>query len=123
MDGRCQEKTVVFAKELFGADNIDTITEPGIDGLLAEGDYGAASAELRESLKEWVKAKAAISANGHGSKAIVITGHMECAGNPVSYDEHVANLKNAAEVVKSWELFDDIRIAAFGDDWELKEVI
>ncbi len=120
MDGRCQEKTVAFAKDLFGGEYVDTITEPGINGLLADGaHYGAASEELRMSLKDWVRAKAAISANGHGSKSILITGHLQCAGNPVSRDEHVAHLKEAADLVRSWGLFDDIRTAQFGDDWEL----
>lgn len=122
MDGRCQEKTVAFAKELFGTDFIDTITEPGMDKVLAGGPHAAADDGFLPALRDWVKVKAGISANGHGSKAILITGHMQCAGNPVSYEEHLAHLRAAGELVQSWNLFGDVRLAAFGDDWELKEV-
>jgi hypothetical protein len=111
MDGRCQEKTIAYAKDIFGADFVDSITEPGMDKLLAKGERA-----------DWIKSKAEISAKGHGSMHALITGHCSCAGNPVSYEEHLADLSAAKDAVMEWGLFGDIRTAVFGEDWQLTAI-
>ena len=93
MDGRCQEAVADFGSKKFGAQYPDTITEPGIVGKLANNP----SKELLDLLKE----KLVISLEKHHSKGIIIDGHAECAGNPVSDDVHRDNIRVAVSVVAS----------------------
>ncbi len=123
MDGRCQAKTVIFAKKLFKAQHVDTITEPGMDKVLAGGAHAVADKEFLPHLRKWIKRKALISAKGHGSKHVLITGHMSCAGNPVSYEEHIAHLTAAKKSVGKWKLFEKIHVAVFDEKWMLKALM
>jgi hypothetical protein len=123
MDGRCQEKATAFAKQLFGVDYVDTITEPGIDKLLAGGSHRVVrSPFLRWRLRKYLKAKATISAQGHGSKWCLIMGHCGCAGNPVSLEAHVKHLKRAQQRVEGWQLFSGVRAAVFDEGWKITEI-
>ncbi|HUQ30254.1 MAG TPA: carbonic anhydrase [Candidatus Paceibacterota bacterium] len=122
MDGRCQEKTIAYAKKLFGVDHIDTITEPGMDKILAGGTHAAATEEFLPQLREWIQKKTSISAKGHGSTQVLVTGHCSCAGNPVDFDQHTKDIKAAIETVHGWNLFIEIKGAAFDEQWEIKEM-
>lgn len=93
MDGRCQRVIADFGSKKFGALYPDTITEPGITGKLANNP----SKELLETLKE----KLTISLEKHHSRGIVVDGHAECTGNPVSDDVHRDNVRAAVSVVSS----------------------
>jgi hypothetical protein len=121
MDGRCQEKAVAFVKQHTGADYVDMITEPGIDGLLAGSHSVVPEGEIPARV-EWVKLKASISADGHGSKDVTIFGHCACAGNQADLETHIEHLKEAKKVVEEWGLFSTIRLAVFNDAFELDEV-
>ena len=78
MDGRIQIPLSNWIKKNYSVDYVDTITEPGVDKKIAAG------LEL-----ESIKAKVGISVNAHKSKLIVVSGHYDCAANPVSDDEHI----------------------------------
>ena len=93
MDGRIQIPLANWIKEKYSVDYVDTITEPGVDKKVAEGG------DL-----ESIKTKAGISINAHGSGLIVVSGHFDCAGNPVSDEEHIAHIKKGVETVTSWNL-------------------
>ena len=93
MDGRIQIPLTNWIKENYSVDYVDTITEPGVDKKIAE------DADL-----ESIKAKAAISINAHKSELIVISGHFDCAGNPVSDEQHISHIKKGMEVISSWNL-------------------
>jgi len=95
MDGRTQLPVNRWTTKKFGVDYVDTITEPGPNGLLAKGD-----AALTASIKNRVL----ISVKKHGSKTIVIVGHHDCAGNPGPKEMQVEHVKKAIEVVRSWSL-------------------
>ena len=41
-------------------------------------------------------------------KRAFVVGHTGCAGNPVSDDEHVADIMRAVETVRSWGLFESV---------------
>ena len=92
MDGRVQIPMNDWIKAKYGVDFVDTITAPGIDKVISDGDV--------ESIKKSVM----ISVSNHKSSHIVISGHFGCAGNPVSNDEHFAHIKKSVELVKSWNL-------------------
>lgn len=93
MDGRIQIPLSKWIKEKFSVDYVDTITEPGVDKMVAE-DFNLES----------IKSKIAISINAHKSQLIVVSGHHDCAANPVSDEDHFSLIKKDVEVISSWNL-------------------
>ncbi len=93
IDGRIQFPLAKWIKENYSVDYVDAITEPGVDKKIV------ANSDL-----ESIKTKVGISINAHQSELIVISGHHDCAGNPVSDEEHIAQIKNAVDVISSWGL-------------------
>lgn len=93
MDGRIQIPLNKWIKENYSADYIDTITEPGIDKNITN-----------DSIIESIKTKVGISINAHKSDLVVVSGHYDCAANPVSDEEHISQIKNAVEIISSWNL-------------------
>jgi len=93
MDGRIQLPLAKWIKENYSVDYVDVITEPGIDKKIAEN-----------SKLESIKTKIGISINAHKSGLIVVSGHYDCAGNPVSDDEHISQIKKGVDVISSWNL-------------------
>ncbi len=75
MDGRVQEPILAWLKREFNVDYVDVITEPGPNKILAN----LAPPELLES----VHTRVGISVQKHGSSVIAVSGHHDCAGNPV----------------------------------------
>ena len=92
IDGRVQLPMINWIKDKYLVDYVDTITAPGIDKVISDGDI--------ESIKKSVM----ISVSNHKSSHIVISGHFGCAGNPVSNDEHFTDIEKSVELVKSWNL-------------------
>lgn len=101
MDGRVQAPVTEWVRANFPVQYVDTITEAGPDGILAKGD----PRELIES----IRARALISVNAHHSGVIVVAGHAGCAGNPVSREQHIADVRQAMRVVAGWGL--PVRVA------------
>ena len=91
MDGRIQLPLAKWIKENYSVDFVDAITEPGVDKTVA------ANSDL-----ESIKFKIGISINVHKSELIVISGHSDCAGNPVSAEEHISQIKKGIEVISLW---------------------
>ncbi len=89
MDGRVQQSCNAWMRACFGAEHVDTITAPGPVKRLATSD----AAELLDYVR--------ISVEKHGSKAIAIAAHPECAGNPVDKDVQLEELKRAVTLLKS----------------------
>ncbi len=93
MDGRVQKVIADFGKEKFNAEYPDTITEAGLVGKLAVEEDGSL---LFESIKQ----KILISLEKHHSRGIVVHGHEECAGNPVSEEQHLEDINKTCEQIK-----------------------
>jgi len=93
MDGRIQIPLAKWIKANYSVDYVDAITEPGVDKKVADN-----------SDLESIKTKVGISINAHKSELVVVSGHYDCAGNPVSDEEHIAQIKNSVEVISSWNL-------------------
>lgn len=91
MDGRIQLPLANWIKENYSVDFVDAITEPGVDKTVATN-----------SDLESIKFKIGISINIHKSELIVISGHSDCAGNPVSDEEHISQIKKGVEVISLW---------------------
>ena len=109
MDGRIQLPIIQWLKEKHGASYVDTITEPGVDKLFSNTD------KVQE-----IKSKATISVNAHGSRLIIVSGHHDCAGNPVSKDEHQKQIKNAVSVIQSWGMPVKVIGAWVNENWQLE---
>ena len=111
MDGRIQIPLINWIKENFSVDYVDTITEPGIDKQVAD------NTDL-----ELIKTKVGISINKHESELIVVSGHYDCAWNPVSNEEHITQIKKGIEVISSWNLGVKVVGVWVDDTWKINTV-
>ena len=95
IDGRTQIPIINWLKENFDVDYVDLITEPGMDKVLAQDQLA-----IIERLKENV----IISITAHKSNVVAVSGHYDCAANPVSDREHFKDIIASTQIVKSWGL-------------------
>ncbi|HSW46444.1 MAG TPA: carbonic anhydrase [Phycisphaerae bacterium] len=113
MDGRVQEPVSAWMRRQFNADYVDTITEPGPDGGLASNDPSMVVA-IRRRVKASVKA--------HGSRVVAIVAHHDCAGSPVSREQHLEQLRQSADLVRSWQL--PVRVVTLwvNENWQVEPI-
>lgn len=97
----------------FHVDYVDAITEPGADKLVS-----TATPDELESIRN----KVMISIRAHKSKLVAVIGHHDCAGNPVSNEEHLEMIRNAVEVVSSWELSVTVIGLWVNEHWQVSQV-
>ncbi len=83
-----------YLRNRFGVQHVDAITEPGPNRILAD--------QAPEALVQSIRARVDISVQKHGSKAIAVVGHEDCAGNPAAKDEQLAHLQAAAGHLQAW---------------------
>ena len=95
MDGRVQEPVSSWMKRHLKVDFIDTITEPGPDKFVTQGNK-----RQLESLNK----KLRISISLHHSSDVAVVAHHDCGGNPVSKEEHLKQLADAVDLLTSWKL-------------------
>ncbi len=93
MDGRFQSPLSDWLKAHTGVQYVDRITEPGPDKVLASGH--------KEKI-EILKQKVLLSMHAHGSEIIAVSGHHDCAGDPVSDAQHHVHIRKAVREVASW---------------------
>ena len=113
LDGRVQLPLIQWMRAAYGLDFVDLITEPGPDKLLSMG-----SPEQLDALRS----KVLISLSAHGSKLVVIAGHHDCLGNPVSRDYHLEQIRKAVSVLRSWSLPATIIGVWINPDWQVEVV-
>jgi carbonic anhydrase len=122
MDGRVQDVMARLGQEKFGAKYPDTITEAGIVGLIANPPADGSKIEFVENLKF----KLLVSIDKHHSKGILVDGHQECAGNPVSDDQHKEDIKKSVEFIS--KLIENkvpvvgVFVVRDGDSWTAQEI-
>lgn len=114
MDGRIQEPVINFLKKRFQVQYIDSITEPGPNGLLAEYK----NIELVESIFN----RLAISVEKHHSVGIAIVGHYDCAGNPKPKETQIDHIKLAIQKVQ--HVYPNYEIIGLwvDDTWKVHEL-
>ena len=78
MDGRVQLPVIEYLKRRFGVGYVDTVTEPGPNAILADGDDASAVGSIRR--------RVGLSLECHRSVAVAVVGHHGCAGNPAPPD-------------------------------------
>ena len=94
IDGRTQKPVIDFIRKKFSVDYVDMITEPGPDKILSENK--------KSGITESIKRRVEVSIEKHKSKATVVIGHHDCAGNPVNGKTHRMQIKKAVQNVGSW---------------------
>jgi len=113
IDGRTQAPVSDWIKENHSVDYVDVITEPGCDKVLLEVDYVKI---------DHIKSKLLISIKAHNSSLIVIAGHYDCAGNPVSKEEHLTQIKKSINIIKSWNFPVEVLGVWVNDQWKIEQV-
>ncbi|MCX6004901.1 MAG: hypothetical protein NT082_04440 [Chloroflexi bacterium] len=103
-----------WLKRMYSLDYVDMITEPGPDKMLSQG-----KAEQVES----IKSRVLISVNAHGSDTVLIVAHHDCAGNPVSKEEHIKQVKECIKRIHSWKLpLNKIIGVWINDNWSIEVI-
>lgn len=110
IDGRTQLPAIRWIKENYSLDFVDNITEPGPDKLVSEEKI------------ELLKPKIDISIKLHGSNLVVVSGHHGCAGNPISKEEHLSQIRKSIAVIKSLKLPVEVIGIWINDKWEVETV-
>jgi len=114
MDGRVQEPVINHLKRRFQVKFVDMITESGpIRFLSTETDPVKVNSILE---------RVEVSIIKHDVSAIAVIGHHDCAGNPMSRDVQVDQLRSAVSMLR--EKFAGCEVAAFyvEDDWTVTEL-
>ncbi len=111
MDGRVQEPLRRWIVDRYNVEYVDTVTQPGIDKIIQDNQDVKLVLDM-----------AKISIIKHGSRTVVVSGHHDCAGNPVSRDTHVEHIRNSMDVIKSWNLDVNVVGVWVNDQWQVEEV-
>ena len=100
MDGRTQLPVIDYVRRRFAVDYVDSITEPGPNGVLSQ--------TVHEATIDSIRRRVEISVREHGSKHIAVAAHYDCAGNPVEEEVHFDQTKKSVESVRSWQYDCDV---------------
>ncbi len=113
IDGRAQLAVNEWMRQKFGVDFIDTVTGAGMNKIINAED---------DTLVPYKNA-AEISVTKHGSKSVAVVGHYDCAGNPVSEDEHKIHIRQAIEKINSWGWPVEVVGLWVNSDWQIEQVM
>lgn len=114
MDGRVQLPVIQYLMERFGTRYVDSITEPGPVAILGEEQADPRAESIMERIR--------ISIEKHNSRGIAIVAHHNCAGNPVSKDTQMRQMKKSVSLTK--DAFPGIEVIGLwvDEDWKVIEV-
>ena len=98
-DGAVQAPARKYMKRRFRVKNVDPITEPGIEKILAALADGSDNPKMK-FMRELIKEKLRISIVYHGSRALSIAAHHKCLGNSAEKEEKLEQLVRGKEVIE-----------------------
>ncbi len=84
IDGRAQLPVINYLRTRFSVEYVDSVTEPGVNRILAEHGGGERAACVLRRLE--------VSMDRHDSRQVAVVGHHDCAANPSgrpSQEQHV----------------------------------
>ena len=113
IDGRVHRPVILWLRSRYGLDYVDVVSEPGPDKLLADGWPGDIAP---------VRKKVGFSVEAHDSGLIAVSGHYDCAGNPASPEEHLAQIRAGVRQVRSWGLPADVIGLWVNDRWQIEVI-
>ncbi|NQT25299.1 hypothetical protein HQ585_08090 [candidate division KSB1 bacterium] len=114
MDGRIQGPLIHYIKDKYHVQYVDVITEPGSCKIMAENVDGLVMQSIDKRIT--------ISVQVHGSKLIFLSGHYDCAGNPVPKEIQVQQVVKGADVLQS--KYPDVEVVKLwvNENWEVEEL-
>ncbi len=114
MDGRIQLPVITFLRKRFKVENVDLITEPGINRILGE--------QSEKNLIESIFSRLSISVEKHNSVCVAIVGHHDCAGNKASRAEQIQHIKKSIKLIE--QKYIELEIIGLWVDeyWEVNEI-
>jgi carbonic anhydrase len=112
MDGRVQLPVINWLKQNYSIENVDMITEAGMDGFLV--NMNRLPAELQNKIY--------ISLKKHGSGQIFIVGHHDCGGHPVDEITHRKHTMMAVDRIKM--LYPECKVYGLwvSEQWEVEQI-
>ena len=113
IDGRVQLPVIHWIKDNYDVDYVDMITEPGMNGILADERY-----PIENILK-----KIDVSVKKHGSGQVFVVGHHDCAGNSVDQGTHSKQIVQAVERVKYLRPLVNIVGLWVTDKWQVEKLV
>lgn len=113
IDGRAQIPVMDWLKLHCNVHYVDLITEPGPDKTLP---YGAAEVVAA------IKGKVKLSLHAHESSVVALVGHHGCVANPLSKEEHWAQITEGVRVLITWELMVRI-VGLWVNEWHAVGVV
>lgn len=114
IDGRIQLPVNRYLQERFGAMYVDTITEAGVNKVIAE--------QAPETLVESILKKVAISVNAHRSCGMAVVGHHDCAGNPNPPEIQREHILKAVEFLRQQYPQMEIIGLWVNENWQVQEL-
>lgn len=114
MDGRTQLPVIDYMLRTYSADFVDSITEPGPCGILAEQNDTATI----ESILHRVR----ISTDNHGSGVVAVVGHGDCAGNPLPDDTQRDQLAKAKRFLQERLGNTDVVALWVNERWDVSAI-
>ena len=114
MDGRIQLPVISYLQKRFNVEYVDLITEAGANLVLAKRDDSNMIESVRKKLK--------ISVEKHGSVAVAVIGHYDCAGNPSTKEEQIHHIKESINFIK--EEYNNIKLIGLwvDENWKVNEL-
>ncbi len=115
MDGRVQLPVITFLKDRFKTDYVDMITEAGPCQMFGD--------KTRGSVCDSIIQRITVSVVHHRSKAIAVAGHYDCAGNPVSKEKQIIQIRESVACIK--ERFSQVEVIGLwvDEDWSVSEIV
>jgi len=107
MDGRVQIPVIEWIRAETGAEHVDMITEPGVDGVVANDTHDIS--QLVSKIK--------LSIEANNASAVFIAGHHDCKGNPVDDETHKIHIKASVERIKKEIAGPPVRGLWVDQDW------
>lgn len=114
MDGRVQLPVIHYLMQRLDVSYVDSITEAGPVAVLSGGSRDG---RLRSILD-----RITLSIERHGSKAIVVVAHHDCAGNPVSKDTQIGQIKKAISALRKSFPGKEVMGLWVDEDWKVVEI-
>lgn len=114
---RAEVRITERAAELLGVDDVYLIAKPGPNGV-----HTKPASHLDALVDDFT-----LLINAKNPSVLVVMGHQNCAGHPVSNEEHDADASTVAQILKSRTGFAGAVIALVAiyttdTEWGLKEV-
>ena len=115
IDGRVQLPVLEAVRAFFGVAYVDSITEAGIVKYLAD--------EIESIQTKSALASIEISVSNHGSQAIAVAAHHNCAGNPLDDENQKVQLHQAVEFLRTQFPACEVIGLWVGNDWAVRCII